>query len=365
MELRKAMPVHHTDVTDEKWDAGANVKRIPDDAGAKVLKQMYAWMDPEGDPDKKSSYKLPHHMVDSDGNVGAANMKACSAAIGALNGARGGVDIPEEDRKAVWKHLAAHMMDGDMEPPEMMNSFSEGIERRAFPFMEIRVDSGEQPKIVGHAAVFDKLSVNLGGFREKIAPGAFANAIKKNDIRALWNHDPNFVLGRNKSKTLTLAEDEKGLAIEIVPPDAQWAKDLMETIRRGDVDQMSFGFRVIKDTWEFIEGKDSIRTLQEVELFDVSPVTFPAYPQTDVKVRSILAGAGLDFDALSGLIFRAQRGLPLRSADRDLIAAAIRVLNSYLPEVGQEPRSDEAEKRAQARLAILRKRLEIADKSII
>ena len=364
MDLRKAMPVHHTPTMDEKWDAGANVKRIPDDAGAKVLKQMYAWMDPEGDPDKKSSYKMPHHMVDDSGNVGAANMKACSSAMGALNGARGGVDIPEEDRKAVWKHLAAHMMDGDMEPPEMMNSFSGGIERRAFPFMEIRVDSGEQPKIVGHAAVFDKLSVNLGGFREKIAPGAFANAIKKNDIRALWNHDPNFVLGRNKSKTLTLAEDEKGLAIEIVPPDAQWAKDLMETMRRGDVDQMSFGFRVIKDNWEFVEGKDSIRTLQEVELCDVSPVTFPAYPQTDVKVRSILAGAGLDFDGLSAVMIRAHRGLPVQPADRDLINASIQVLRSYLPEVRQEPSSEDAAKQVQARLAMRRRRLEIAERAV-
>lgn len=163
----------------------------------------------------------------------------------------------------------------------------QGIELRAYD-IEVRVDGegDKTPKIVGHAAAFDKLSNDLYGFREKIARGCFAKTIGKDDIRALWNHDPSYVLGRNKSGTLRLAEDDKGLAIEIDPPDTQWARDLMVSIKRGDVNQMSFAFRTISDKWEDMDKKTAIRTLLEVDLRDVSVVTYPAYPQTDVKVRS-------------------------------------------------------------------------------
>lgn len=163
-------------------------------------------------------------------------------------------------------------------------------EIRAFPLTELRVAKGEGdegPKIRGYAAVFNQLSEDLGGFREKIAPGAFKKSMR-GDVRALWNHDSSQVLGRTKSKTLRLEEDDKGLAIEIDPPDTQTARDLMHLIERGDVDQMSFGFRMIKDKWETEGGKD-LRTLIEVQLLDVSPVTFPAYPKTEVAVRGLEA----------------------------------------------------------------------------
>ncbi|MBO8158836.1 MAG: HK97 family phage prohead protease [Thermosyntropha sp.] len=161
------------------------------------------------------------------------------------------------------------------------------LERRAFPVkVEIRSDDTGPPRLVGYAAVFNTLSEDLGGFREKIKPGAFANSIKTSDIRALWNHNPDFVLGRNKAGTLALEEDERGLRIEIVPPDTTWAKDLVESIRRGDVDQMSFGFRTKKDEWDESDPRNIIRTLVEVELFDVSPVTYPAYPATSIGIRS-------------------------------------------------------------------------------
>ena len=203
----------------------------------------------------------------------------------------------------------------------------------AFP-VELRVDTegDEPPKIRGHAAVFDKLSENLGGFREKIAPGAFSRAIKKDDVRALFNHDSNYILGRTKSNTLTLEEDEKGLAVEIDPPDTQWARDLMVSIKRGDISQMSFGFTVKDDVWEHFEGKDSIRTLKDVNLFDVSPVVFPAYPQTDVKVRSAFEGVDLDFDALSGALFRAKNGTELTETDIQTLNTAIAVFRGYLPD---------------------------------
>lgn len=164
-------------------------------------------------------------------------------------------------------------------------------EVRNYPVTELRVqrDAGRPPQIVGYAAVFNSWSEDLGGFREKIAPGAFRATLANGaDVRALYNHDPNFVLGRTKSATLELSEDKKGLRIVNTPPDTQWARDLQVSIDRGDVDQMSFGFVTRSDQWD--EDKDSgkvTRTLLEVDLVDVSPVTFPAYPDTEVAVRSM------------------------------------------------------------------------------
>jgi HK97 family phage prohead protease len=165
-------------------------------------------------------------------------------------------------------------------------------EQRCAGVTELRVEvqDGGLPVIEGHAAIFNSLSQDLGfifPFKEKIRSGAFAASLKRDDIRALWNHDPNYVLGRNRAGTLELSETDKGLKVRIHPPDTTWAKDLTESIKRGDVSQMSFGFTVEKETWD-VENGDDVRTLEEVKLYDVSPVTFPAYLETDVGVRSVL-----------------------------------------------------------------------------
>ena len=162
------------------------------------------------------------------------------------------------------------------------------IERRSYNLQEFRVDAQENtpPKIYGHAAVFDQLSQDLGGFRERIAPGAFAATLIADDVLALFNHSPNFILGRKKSGTLRMREDSTGLAIEIDPPETTYANDLKISVARGDISGMSFGFNTIKDKWEKVNG-EVIRTLLEVKLIDVSLVAFPAYPQTDVAVRSM------------------------------------------------------------------------------
>ena len=165
------------------------------------------------------------------------------------------------------------------------------IERRTTT-VELRIEEreeGKTPKIIGHAAIFNSLSEDLGGFREQIAPGAFTEAITKDDIRALWNHNPDHVLGRNLAKTLVLSEDTRGLAIEIIPPDTQFARDLAVSIARGDISQMSFAFSVKPNgqNWGKDESGQVIRTLTNVRVYDVSPVTYPAYQQTDVAVRSM------------------------------------------------------------------------------
>ena len=159
------------------------------------------------------------------------------------------------------------------------------FERRFPRTAEIRVDSSNgAPKIIGYAAVFD-VWTDIGGlFKERVKQGAFAKTIKESDIRALMNHDENRVLGRNKANTLSLHEDKKGLAVEIDPVQSQWADDLMKSMRRGDIDQMSFGFLVNKHELDYERDE---RTLVDVTLFDVSVVTYPAYPTTTAEVRSL------------------------------------------------------------------------------
>lgn len=166
-------------------------------------------------------------------------------------------------------------------------------ERRCFKIknlkVEVRNNTFETAKrITGYAAVFNRLSENLGGFVEKIAPGAFKKAIKKSDARALFNHDSNIVLGRQSAGTLILKEDDVGLHMTIDPPDTQFARDLVVSIERGDIQEQSFGFTVKADSWEDMDKDIAVRTLEEIDqLYDVSPVTYPAYPDTTVAVRSL------------------------------------------------------------------------------
>jgi len=163
---------------------------------------------------------------------------------------------------------------------------SELMEKRAV-VSELRVAQDQENLLTGYSAVYNVWSNSMVGFEERITEGAFDRAIKEHqDVRALWNHDPNFVLGRTKSGTLKLSSDSHGLKVDINPPATQWAKDLVESVRRGDVDQMSFGFIVRKDKWyEDKETGSAKRELIDVDLFDVSPVTYPAYPETSLSAR--------------------------------------------------------------------------------
>lgn len=161
------------------------------------------------------------------------------------------------------------------------------LEKRIFTVNEFRaVEDNGIPKITGYAALFNVWSQDLGGFVETIEPGAFTRSLQNGaDVRAVINHDPNLILGRSKAGTLNLVEDDIGLRVEIVPPDTQYARDLMTSIKRGDIDQMSFQFKTIDDDVRW-DGNLVKRSLKQVDLFDVAPVTFPAYPQTSVSVRS-------------------------------------------------------------------------------
>jgi hypothetical protein len=141
--------------------------------------------------------------------------------------------------------------------------------------------------LTGHAAMYGRETTIAGLFREVVQRGAFTAAVGRDDVRALFNHDPNFVLGRTKAGTLTLTEDEIGLRYDITLPNTLRAKELHESIKRGDISQSSFAFRVVKDSWPSVRsGEMPLRQIEEVELFDVSPVTYPAYEDTSVSARA-------------------------------------------------------------------------------
>lgn len=163
------------------------------------------------------------------------------------------------------------------------------IEQRVIQATELevrRLDDG-RPTLRGFAAMYNSLSEDLGGFREVIAPGAFRAAFSEDaDVKAFWNHNSDYVLGRTTSGTLRLIDDERGLMIEIDPPAS--AANFIEAVTRGDVSQMSFGFAVAEngDSVEITDDGTVLRTLREVDLFEVSPVAMPAYPATSISART-------------------------------------------------------------------------------
>jgi hypothetical protein len=118
-ETKRAFGTHKTETSDRSWNGPAANRNTRRDEPRSYYAKIYAWYDPDGDVGNKSTYKFPHHFVSSNGEPGQASTRAASAGIAVLNGARGGANIPESDRRGVWRHLAAHLRDADMEPPEL------------------------------------------------------------------------------------------------------------------------------------------------------------------------------------------------------------------------------------------------------
>ena len=156
------------------------------------------------------------------------------------------------------------------------------LERRSYK--ECRIE-GDGRRMTGYAIRFNVPSVDLGGFIEEIAPEAVDRALTEaSDVRALANHDAAKILGRTRAGTLDLRKDRRGLQVTIEPdPQISYAADLLRSVQRGDISGMSFGFRTLADAWNF-EGQMPLRTVTDMQLYEVSVVSFPAYPQTDISV---------------------------------------------------------------------------------
>jgi len=162
-------------------------------------------------------------------------------------------------------------------------------EIRILAGMQVEQRADEPQRLVGYAAVFDQ-ETDIGGyFREVIRRGAFAEAIQRDDIHALFNHDYGSVIGRRSAGTLSLSEDDRGLKVEITPPNTQLARDLMENIKAGNIDQMSFAFDLSggRQAWDET-GETPLRSIEKVgTLYEVSIVPRGAYPTTEIGLRSL------------------------------------------------------------------------------
>ncbi|MGE3932367.1 MAG: HK97 family phage prohead protease [Rhodospirillaceae bacterium] len=166
---------------------------------------------------------------------------------------------------------------------------TEQHERRFSPRLALALakrEGAEGPgTLAGHAAVFNQRAEIYTGFFEEIAPGAFAESIAGDDVFGLWQHRTDQVLGRLRSKSLRLAEDDVGLAVEIDLPSTALGADVAQLVGRGDVTGMSFGFNVLDQEWLTLPDGADLRIVKRVKLWEVSPVTFPAYDGTDLALR--------------------------------------------------------------------------------
>jgi HK97 family phage prohead protease len=149
--------------------------------------------------------------------------------------------------------------------------------------------------LAGYAAVYERLSQNLGGFVEKVAPGAFAQTLADNNpVLARYNHDDNQLLGTTEAETLRVASDDTGLPYEVDLPDTSVGRDVAVLAKRGDVRYSSFAFRTLEDSWSVTDQGFPLRTLVKVQLVDVAPVNNPAYRDTSVGMRSLAERTGID-----------------------------------------------------------------------
>jgi HK97 family phage prohead protease len=240
-----------------------------------------------------------------------------------------GGDSNFSERAQNWAQRKIDALEAEADSRSKMKK----IERRTYTVQDVEARQAEDGvmRLSGYAAVFNDASVPLP-FKERIAPGAFRKTLTElPDVRLLINHE-GLPLARTKNDTLTLTEDERGLRFDAELADTQEARDIYTLVNRGDVDQMSFAFRVIRQNW----NKDkSERTLTEVSLSDgdISVVTYPAYPTTSVEARQKIASA---LDAI-------KEG---RKLDEDSIKALRDYLSDLLDAVDDEDDEDEEYSRA-------------------
>lgn len=176
------------------------------------------------------------------------------------------------------------------------------VERRyVTEVVTVRSEDG-QPRMVGYALKFNRLSQNLGGFVERVAPGAVAKSLGDQlDVLARYQHADEYLLGRVSAGTLRLSADDTGLQYEVDLPDTSYGRDLAILAARGDVRHSSFAFTVPPggDSWDTTDDGFPLRTLQQIRLFDVAPVVQPAYLDTTSGLRSLAEARGLDLTVVT------------------------------------------------------------------
>jgi len=266
-----------------------------------------------GDPEDTSTWHLPIH-----------DEAHAQDAMSRFNQTEG---IPASEKKAVAKKIANKAKSFGINTENFEKEYARSLDRSleelraSLPRHELRVipahielrrtDQGPQ---IHMSVPYNSESESMGGFREVVRPGAFAKTMKEQDIVSLWNHQPEWVLGRTANKTLQLRSNDDALEGKVQLD----GEDPMHThfarrVERGDVSGTSFGFEKVRDNWEGTASDGlPLRSLVEARLSDVSPVTFPAYPEATAEKRSLLdvasVQAGVDLSLLVAAIVQAEGG---------------------------------------------------------
>jgi hypothetical protein len=245
-----------------------------------------------GDPNLQSSHALPHHKAPGD-PPNAAGVRNALARLPQTQGLT--------NAGAARSHLEAHMSSIQSQNNSLIHR-EDGILEARVPIGEWELrHTGKQSEgftARGYAAVHNQLSLDLGGFREQIADGAFEEVLSTDpDVHLLWDHDTKYVAARTKNGTLKLWSDNTGLGFEAQVGNYSWARDLRTALERGDIDQASFAFAIADggDDWEVQDDESVLRTIRKVgALYDVTVTAQGAYPQTSVAaVRSLLKAKGM------------------------------------------------------------------------
>lgn len=326
-----ACPIHHVATTDSPWDGAAaeSALVLPEHESMAIAvgNAEFAFRDPDADATTKAAWWGPHHMVGSDGKPGAANIKACTSVVAILNGAMGGPGmVPELQRRAVWQHVTAHLQDAglkDSDLPELKSHKASGAdirrelrgtpESRVSPRSEFElreVDNGTGgtdlkfggfASVTGAGAAYE-MEDFAGPWVEWVSVGAFGKTISQEcDTALLLNHS-GMSLARTKSGTLRLSEVTDGRNSPVagvtglhsearLDPKNFYVAAMRSAVERGDLDEMSMAFRVLRNDWT---DEYTRRNIQEVSLDkgDVSLVNYAASPATGgtVSVRQRFPG---------------------------------------------------------------------------
>jgi hypothetical protein len=279
---------------------------------------------------------IARHLVDldsPDANPSSENFPSPGVVAMALWG--GGTTRRSAERARAYAEGVVARLEAEEERGKMKQ------ETRNFEAnFELR-EEGEGMTFVGYAAKFNSPSEDLGGFVETIEPGAFRRSLRsRNDVKLLVNHDTGRVLASSRSGTMKLYEDEVGLRVEASLPNTSDGRDMAELLKRGDLNKMSFGFAVQKDSWN---NEMTERTLKSVRLFEVSIVAFPAYAATEAMVRSLdkaAKRAQVDPDQLADAVLKLEEGADLSDSEAELIKT---VVNSLAPTQVEEEEPTEEE----------------------
>ena len=226
---------------------------------------------------------------------------------------------------------------------------------------EIReVEGTDGMTFEGYASVFNSESEDLGGFREMVAPGAFKRSLQsRNDIKMLFNHDTGAILGSTRSGSMTLVEDERGLKVRATLPQTSLANDVAELIRTGIVDSMSFGFSVIRDSWD---SSGTNRVLEAVRLHEVSIVAFPAYSGTagTTTMRGldkVAERANVDADELADALLKLEEGAELSVDEATMLSRVVDELKPATDEAAEPESTNDVDM-----LMLKKKKLELMEK---